>query len=314
MAKAAPWIVAGVAVDLLGAVLIVTSLPAIGPTLMAGVVALVGGALLVAVGVIRKTMSGPRAPAGSEPGDRSSGAWSPEPELRRPLPRRVRLSRSGRRIVLFWALLTVAVPCYILFAASRSKTPDRRHVAEYFHDTQGEIHDKQVRDGSNGPRYHLYYRYHTDRGREYRASIQVEKPIYDSFKVGDTVTVKWFPQNATVHEVVGLETRPEQPPVVLFTVGLTALMILIFETVRRRHRSLTARGIATAGVIESWRRRGAGYVYVLSYAADGQPRKLRGTERELELSQGDPLTVLYDPGKPHRALIYRLSMYQSVGS
>ena len=314
MAEAAPWIVAGVAVDLLGAVLIVTSLPEIGPTLMGGVAALVGGSVLVSVGVIRKTTSGPRAPAGPEPGDASDRGWSPEPELRQPLPRRVRLSRSGRRIVLFWALLTVAVPCYILFAASRSRTPDSRHVSEYFHESQGEIHDKQVRDGPNGPRYHLYYRYETDQGDQYRASLQVEKQIYDSFNVGDPITVKWFPQNATVHEVVGLETGPEQPPVLPFTVGFTVLMVVIFEAVRRRHRNLTSHGVAAAGMIESLRRRGAAYIYVLSYAADGQTRKLRGTERELALRQGGPLTVLYDPGKPHRALIYRLSMYQSVGS
>ena len=67
-----------------------------------------------------------------------------------------------------------------------------------------------------------------------------------------------------------------------------------------------------AGLIESLRRRGAGAVYLLSYSVNGQVRKLRGTEHELNLSEGDSLTVLYGPGKPQKALIYRLSMYQAV--
>ena len=317
MAKAVPWIVAGVAIDLLGTVLIVISLPEIGPLLLAGVAALLCGSVLVSVGVIRKAgirkaAAGKTAGEGSEPGDAAENQWSPEPELQQPLPRTVRLSRVGRRLTLFWALVTVAVPCYILFAASRAKEPDTRHVAEYFLETQGEIHDKKAGDGPQGPYYHLYYRYATDRGHRYRASLQVEKQIYDSFKLGDPVTVKWFPENPTVHTVVGLESGPERPPVVPFAAGFTVLMLGILEAVRRRHRNLTAHGIALAGVIEFAKRRGAGCVYLLSYKAGGKIRKLRGTDRELALSQGDPMTVLYDPDKPQRALIYRLSLYNGA--
>ena len=314
MAKAAPWIIAGVALDLLGAVLIVTSLhelPDIRPALMAGVAALVVGAVLVSVGVIRRTQSA--AQAGVVPGPPSGSGWRPEPELVQPLPRSVALSRSGRRIVLLWALLTVAVPCYVILAASRSRTPDASHVAESFLESSGEIHDKEVRGGGpNGPSYYLYYSFASDWGNVYRGSLQVKKEAYDSLKVGDPVTVRFFPENPTVHEVAGFETKPGPPPVIPFAAGFTALMVAIFEIVRRRHRNLTARGVSTAGLIESSRRRGAGAVYVLSYSVNGQIRKLRGTEHELNLSEGDSLTVLYDPGKPQKALIYRLSMYQAV--
>ena len=310
MAKAAPWIIAGVALDLLGAVLIVTSLPDTGPTLMAGVAALVVGAVLVSVGVIRRTQSA--AQAGVVSGPPSGSGWRPEPELVQPLPRSVALSRSGRRIVLLWALLTVAVPCYVILAASRSRTPDASHVAESFLESSGEIHDKEVRGGPSGPRYYLYYSFASDWGNLYRGSLQVEKEAYDSLKVGDPVTVRFFPENPTVHEVAGFETKPGPPPVIPFAAGFTALMVAIFEIVRRRHRNLAARGVSTAGLIESLRRRGAGTVYVLSYSVNGQIRKLRGTEHDLNLSEGDSLTVLYDPGKPQKALIYRLSMYQAV--
>ena len=310
MTKAAPWIIGGVALDLVGAVLIVTSLPDIGPTLIAGVAALVVGGVLVSVGVIRRTRSA--AQPGVVPGRPSGSGWRLEPELAQPLPRSIALSRSGRRIVLLWALLTVAVPGYIILAAARSKTPDTSHVTESFLESSGEIHDKEVRGGPNGPRYYLYYSFVCDQGDLYRGSLQVEKEAYDSLKVGDRVPVRFFPENPTVHEVAGFETKPKSPPVIPFTAGFTALMVAIFEIVRRRHRNLTARGVSTAGLIESLRRRGAGAVYLLSYSVNGQIRKLRGTEHELNLSEGDSLTVLYDPGKPQKALIYRLGMYQAV--
>jgi hypothetical protein len=91
-----------------------------------------------------------------------------------------------------------------------------------------------------------------------------------------------------------------------------AVLVAIFEIVRRRHKRLTSEGQPVAGYVERVHRRAAGSVYVLRFQAGGGQGHLRGRERSRKLRPGDALTVLHDRKDPAKALIYRQSLYRAL--
>jgi hypothetical protein len=301
-------LLAGVALDALGALLIVLSFPEMDLRFAGGILALVAGGVLIFAGTLQRVRSAaaqkPAAPA-------EARDWQPEPELRSPIPRRVVLSRAGKRLSLLWAVLTLAVPGYVYFALSRVTTHAGRYLYDYV-EVAGVIHDKKVRDGVPGKTHYLYYGFQSHGGVERRASIRVAEPVYEAFEVGDSVKVVYLPQNPDVHELPELAERPGRPPALGVSLAMAAVLLLLYEMIRRKHRHLTADGSTVRGVVDTVRRRGSRYIYTSKCTVGGKERVLRGTESERPLKLGDAVTVLYLPQKPEQTLIYRLSMYQAA--
>ena len=302
------WVLAGFSLQVLGAVLIWRTLPDFGPDVIGGVAAVVCGSLLITWGVVQRAKRDTQAPP---PPTAGQGGWLPEPELRRVTPRVVRLSRSGRRMVAWWAILLMAIPLYTWFVIQRAGGPRVDHSDDYVEGT-ATIHDKAVRDSVGSKRFYIYYHFQVDALPEVRASTTVSESDYNKYNVGDPLRVLYLSPNPTVHEVLDLREKGAAPPVIWFAAGVATLLLIVFEMIRRRHKTITALGAPAAGKIDMVHRRGAGYVYTVRCDAGGIESSIRATEREPAVREGDSITVLYLPHKPDQRLIYRLSMYEAV--
>lgn len=301
------WILAGVGIELFGALLIWQSLPDFGVRTLPGLVCIVLGSLVMTWGLVKKPQGNP--PHSEAPPE--SAEWAPEPELQTPTPRAVRLSPSGRRMVTWWFVMLSALPLYAYLVGQRVG-PARAGYADEYVEGVAVIHDKVERKGARGEGFYIYYNFESPEapGR-LRASAAVSERQYDALRIGDLLRVRYLSPNPTVHELPDLEEEAPASPVVWFTVGLAGLLLLLFEVIRRRHKAITVFGVAAPGKIEMLRTRWAGSVYTVTYRAEGRKKSLRGTERTRRLTEGGAVTVLYRADKPGHALIYRLGMYEA---
>lgn len=300
------WILSGLGLQVLGATLIWRTLPDFGPDVIGGVAAVVCGSLLITWGVVQRAKQTARPPARVD-----QGGWLPEPELRGVTPRVVRLSRSGRRMVAWWAILLMAIPVYTWLVMQRQDRPSVDYSEDYV-EASATIHEKTVRDVVGGKRFYLYYNFHLAGSEEVRASVSVSESNYNKHNVGDLLKVLYLAPNPAVHEVLDLDTKRPAPTVIWFAAGLATLLLAVFEMIRRRHKKITAFGVPAAGKIDMVYRRGAGYVYTVRCDAGGVESSIRATGREQAVLEGETITVLYLPQKPEERLIYRLSMYEAV--
>ena len=305
--KGLSWILAGVGIELFGALLIWQSLPDFGVRTIPGLVCVVLGSLVMTWGLVKRAQRNqPRVEASPAITD-----WAPESELQTPTPRSVRLSPSGRRMVTWWFVMLSALPLYAYLVGQRGG-PVRTDYADEYVEGVAVIHDKVKREGARGDGFYIYYNFESPEapGR-LRASASVTERQYSALKIGDLLRVWYLAPNPTVHELPDLEEKAPATPVVWFAVGFAGLLLLLFEVIRRRHKAITVFGVATPGNVEMLRPRWAGSVYTVTYRAEGQEKSLRGTERTRRLTEGDTLTVLYRADKPDHALIYRLGMYEA---
>ena len=302
------WILAGLGLEVAGAGLILRGLPEFEVASMAGVALVVAGSLLIVWGIVRRSR---RSEARPLP-DIARGEWVPEAGLRAAPPRPVRLSRTGRRMVVWWSIMLTAVPVCAYFLAQR-RAPSRADYSQEFVEGQAIIQDKVIRESVAGEKYYLYYRLnppHT--GQDVRASISVSEEDYRRYNIGDPLRTLYLVPNIAVHEIPELSRKRSGSAVIWFAFGLGAVLLILFEMIRRHHRNITAFGVPVAGKIDMLHRRGAGYVYTVRCEVGGTESVLRGTERAHTLKEGEPVTVLYLPEKPGQKLIYRLSMYEAA--
>jgi hypothetical protein len=215
-------------------------------------------------------------------------------------------------MVAWWSILLMAIPVYAYFVIQRGSSPRVDHSLDYV-EGEATIHDKAVRKSVRGQKFYLYYHFRQPGApEEVRASISVSEGGYNKFSVGDPLKVLYLSPNPAVHEVPELSERRPAPGAVWFAVGVMALLLAVFEMIRRRHRKITGLGVASAGKVDMVRRRGAGCVYTVRCDAGGVDSSLRATGRGHAFSEGDSITVLHLPEKPEQKLIYRLSMYEAV--
>ncbi len=305
------WIAAGVLLDLLGAVLIVTSLPQGGMLLAAGVSSLVAGSLVVYRGVLRLSPVREAAAPRARP---QAATWQPEPELALPPPRRVRLGPSGRLLAMLWGSAILATGA-VLYFAPRGPATVPALLEEHGVRTTGHIHRKNSLElAAGGTTFYLYYNFADQRQDRFRSSVQVSERLYRSYQVDDPVEVLYLPENPLVHVVPELTERPKSPWLTGAILALLAVLVVIAAFQRRRHKRLTANGVTAAGVVSELSRRGARQTFTVTYEVQGEEKSFRTSERIPSLTAGDRLTVLYLPDKPEDALLYRLSLYRAVGS
>ena len=305
--KGLSWILAGVGLELFGALLIWQSLPDFGARTIPGLFCVVLGSLVMTWGLVKRAQRNqPRVETSPATTD-----WAPESELQALTPRAVRLSPSGRRMVTWWFVMLSALPLYAYLVGQKGG-PARTDYADEYVEGVAVIHDKVKRQGAHGEGFYIYYNFESPEspGR-LRASVAVTERQYDALKIGDLLRVWYLAPNPTVHELPDLEEKAPASPVVWFAVGLAGLLLLLFEVIRRRHKAITVFGVATPGKVEMLRPRWAGSVYTVTFRAEGRKKSLRGTERTRRLTEGDTLTVLYRADKPDHALIYRLGMYEA---
>ena len=245
------------------------------------------------------------------PTEKPVAAWSVEPELALPPPRRVELTSTGRWRLWLW-LAAVAAAVLYTNGYPRSAQPMEAAFAKFGVETEAVIHDKQQRSSAGGePRYYLYYHFDNRRGEQVRASIAVAEHIYSSQREGDTIRVTYLPDEPLSHEVMGVEYDRFRPEGIVALAALLAALSAL-ELQRQRHKRLVTVGSAVGGTVLEMTRTGAASRYTVRAETGGVERRLRHSERACRLRAGDRVTVLYSPDKPSDAVLYRGAVYRAL--
>ena len=300
-------LIAGAVFDMAGAGLIAFSLLQQQDELLwVGVGLMAVGSMLI-VGWAREQSRLDKAGPTAKP----VAAWSVEPELALPPPRRVELTSTGRWRLWLW-LAAVAAAVLYTNGYPRRAQPMEAAFAEFGVETEAVIHDKQQRSSAGGePRYYLYYHFHDRRGEQVRASTTVAEHIYSSHREGDTIRLVYLPDDPLSHQVAGVEDNRFRPEGIAALAALLAALTAL-ELQRRRHKRLVTAGSAVGGTVLEVTRTGAASRYTVSAEAAGVERRLRHSERACRLRVGGRVTVLYSPDKPSEVLLYRAAVYRAL--
>lgn len=305
-------IVAGVVLDLAGAVLIARNVPEIGPGLAAGVGLLLAGSVLVFQGVLRGSGKKfePEAPAPAV----SLSDWTPEPELRGQPPRPVSLTWTGKLSAALWSGMVLVVAGYVFLAPPRAARvpPLLESVGA---PATATVHEKNRRDTPSGEAaYYIGYHFATAEGTQVRETRRVPRTVFEELETGDSFEVLYLPENPQQNFAERLD-REEMPPALRWmAAALLGALVFVFNQQRRVQKRLVAHGKPVAGVVEGVKRRGATRSYTVRYKLHGHEGRLRGSERNPERADGDVVTVLYLPERPERVLLYSTSLYRAKSS
>lgn len=303
-------LITGVVLDTAGAGLLAFSIIRGGEFLWFGVALMAVGSLLI-VTWSRRAFAREQEATGTS-GEQALEGWTPEPELAAPPPRPVTLRPMGRwRVVLWVAALGVAL--IYTGALPRRASPSQQLLAEYGESATATVHRKETRSRADGETmYYVSYNF-TDRdGNGVRASRAVDPELYKSLEEGDQLEIVYFIGDPFTHRVEEIDEAANRPR----REGVVALILLAIGFVaqdfqRRRHKRLTAYGAAAPGIVKELKRWGAGVSYTVQCEIHGRNKTLKGSERGTTMKRGDVLTVLYLPGQPQQALLYRQSLYQA---
>ncbi len=305
-----PWVLAGVALDIIGLVLIATSLPEGGVWLAAGTACFALGTLAV--------LYAPRKDEGEAPPRdvirKARRQWRAEPELLRDPPRRVRLAPAARISLLAWALAFAMVGFFAWERVVRLNppSPGQALLGEEGLTGDATIHRKETRETADGePRYYLYYHFESAAGAAVRSSATVGRALFDQYETGDALEVRYLPSDPILHYLPKIERTNFALRAVLMALVVAVFFLFLLEAKRRRHRKLVKEGRAAPGVVETLRRRGGSRAVTVRFEARQTEQTLSATLRHVRVEVGEAVTVLYDPTDPREAELYRACLYRA---
>jgi hypothetical protein len=194
---------------------------------------------------------------------------------------------------------------------------------------EGHVVKKTAEKGSKGHIYYwVDYAYPVD-GVEHVGRVRVDEDVYNGLNAGDPVPVRT------------LESDPEKSPwprigtqsapmdvlaawgIALFWNGVMSGGIWFLYVRPWRARRLIRYGEPTVGMIRSWApqptKGGTAYKLTYDYTAPDasgllMPRTAKMTTQRKEAAcylPGWPVTVVYDPEKPWRSVVYALGDYRA---
>lgn len=254
-----------------------------------------------------------------------------EPELERPVPRPVR-HRGGINVVggHYLFLLLFGLPGMGVLLSALKATLLFLGVLLIGTEVEGRILQKRDSQTKNGPVYSVQYAYTVD-GRESSHKVAVSADAYLAAKAGGPVTVRTLPWTAAGHWPRLSRHRPWQEMAwrwwfALFWNGILSLFLWDLYWVPSRQQRLVRWGRPSRGIVrdvrmKTWNSLRSGGVYseiTYEYVVDGddplRPQLLTGqaaatVEAGKDIRAGDELTVLYDPQRPKRSLLYKLADY-----
>lgn len=261
-------------------------------------------------------------------------AHEPEPELNQPIPRRVTPRPGGCGygcalwpVRLFILPHTLAGPFLIFLALSRIVLCFGVFIAGT--DVEGRVVRKMQTQGKKGVHYSVEYVYTVDQA-DYSANVSMDAEEYAATREGQTFNVRVFMPGIEgghwpgvgnfwpLGDVLGLCLMA------LFWNGILSVFLYHLYYRPWRHRWMVRRGLPAAGLvrqIERWTNKGTKMVrvgYEYAVPPDGHfpggvfSGKMSGNEpKSGELGVG-VVTVLYDPRRPNRNLLYVLADFKAV--
>lgn len=258
-----------------------------------------------------------------------------EPELNVALPRRVRLRDGFRAGCALWFVRLFLLPHTLvgigILCAALWTTGIFLAVGVFGSSYDGVIVKKDASRAVKGTKgWYVKYTYTVD-GREYATEVSVSKERFAEINEGDAITVR------------ALESSPESGPwprvpghwpitelggkwiITLFWNGIMSVFLWNMYVRPWRIRRLVRWGWPTEGIIRDVQMKtGKGSTsYRINYeyascpvdGSDGQlfSGKMTSTVKDASYAQtGHLITVLYDPNKPTRSVVYRYSDYRAA--
>ena len=306
------WFAAGASLAVSGGFAIVTSLPAGGATLWAGIGLIALGSLALRRGLDAYQPDPVQRAERAEDEEAPSVSNHVEPELRGPVPRRVALTGRGKSIVITWTVTLAVFASLAHQHFGRLPPPaEKSRLESGGAESTATVHSRDARLLDTGQTlYFVGYGFSTEAGIPIRISRTVPPRVFDSLHDGETMQVRYLTANPEIHYLPEI-TSPVSTGFVFFIGGLLLAAAGFAEAQRRLHRRLVMGGTPVSGFTADVRRRGGVRSFRVNYNINGKRQTLKGTERNPDLRSGQAATVLYNPLIPTRAVIYRLALYKA---
>jgi hypothetical protein len=257
-----------------------------------------------------------------------------QPELPE-LPPPPRQLRNRRRRGALWAFLPLLLIPHMWCGAmlpfwGLRELVDVVHFYQYGHVVPGRVQRLWTSRGKGGPSHHVGFT-HELAGAEGTGEVTLNEAAYNRLAVGDAVEVRVLP---------GFRLGPQllvdgaQSPAsnlwgmlvaTVFWDGFMALFVCIAIVPPLRQRKLVRLGVAVPGQItnKQEKRGGKSTTYVVCYCymapAPTPPGEAIEYQAEMAVRSKDyddvlveqRVTVLYDPRKPRRSLVYQCADYEA---
>jgi hypothetical protein len=258
-----------------------------------------------------------------------------EPELSAPTPRRVRYRDGFAAGCAVWFVRLFVLPHTIIgvgiLGTALWATGVYVGVLAAGTDYQGAVVKKEERPASKGRTYrYVHYEYMVG-GQLHTGQVTMSGADYEQVAVGDRFAVRALESAPETDPWVRL---PGQTPVAdvggkwlmaLFWNGVVSVFVWAVYVHPWRVRRLVRWGQPTEGIVRavtvSINKNTKSYHVTYEYAAPGDDllgptlytRKMTSTQKAAAATKvGDLVTVLYDPDRPKRSVIYRLTDYRAV--
>ena len=249
-------------------------------------------------------------------------SFSPPPSAFPPPPRAVRLRSipwAGGALVLFLAALGLGICPMTVLPLSLSLLAKSTGES-----APGVVTAKEKR-GNRRSDYVVLFQFELD-GLTHHAEVHVDPQTYSDTKIGEAIRVRalsfWPSKSASIEEPpIGTPLNVwSSSCLTLFLIGVSVLVAALLISRARDRKHLARNGTPTHGTITAKRQmRGKGTTYRLVFeysieTADGpamREAEMDVTAKQFKcVSTGQAVTVLYDPERPERSMIYSLSEYQ----
>ena len=296
--------------DVGGGLLIVFSLPDGGQPLWLGVGLIAVGSLTMRRGMARMNAELELLPDALE--ETRPGGADVEPELKKPAPRSVELTRRGKIVAAIWVAVVLLVSVLAYQHSTRLPPPRAKALltSEGVSAT-ATINRKERRSVETGTtQYVIGYNFTEESGSSIRSTQTVPRAVFESFAEGEELKVLYFPPDPSIHYL------PEITSPITDRVGWLAIALLVAaagfaDAQRRTHKDLVTSGRAISGFVANVQRRGGVRSFLVNYDVGDQRRSIKAAERNTNLKNGQSATVLYDPKRLDRAVVYRIALYRA---
>jgi hypothetical protein len=257
--------------------------------------------------------------------------WSLPSELDQRLPRRVRL-RTSYKLAFPCIAAIFLVPPPLLICRAVQSSIEVKHLEQYGTRYLGHVTKKYTEQKPKYSLYYVDYRFSPTPGNIFSFERSVPKSVYDALALDEPVTVVYDPRSHISALDLVLRTTWSDPEggarkmieiVVVMFGGISTLIFSFFAPLVVREWHLIRWGQVAQATILSQRRHavgGATFKLTATYQfLDSQGHNVRGDRKDLptdddikiskrdkdfrELVMSNP-TVLYDPNKPWRSMLY----------
>lgn len=257
-----------------------------------------------------------------------------EPELDQPTPRRIAAREGCAYGCGLWGVRLFCLPHTLIgpFLAYQAVRALVLYLGVLWAGTEvdGTITHKDERPGKTGTYYTADYVFAVG-GVEYTGHTQPDAETYAALQEGEPIRVRvWEAAPEDGHSWDGSEAGSLRTVgglcfAALFWNAMISIIVWQFYVRPWRQRQLVRYGVPTAGVVrqvKAWpEKRGQAYRVRYEYTpgpSDLFEERQSGSVRvwppnsAADVKAGDVLTVLYDPRRPRRSVLYRFSDYKAV--